>query len=126
MLTSGISDDVRFVFYLFCVCSLIDGANKLHFTQNKLYFLRLLLCSTHSVFYINMYNRILNTFLYVFPPLPFPPFTQIYANYVRIGVQRVSLKCQLFIEGTRAVCVLILCCAKLPENRKTENQNPKI
>lgn len=40
--------------------------------------------------------------------LPFPLFTQIYANYVRLGVQRVSLKCQLFIEGTCAVCVCVL------------------
>lgn len=40
MHSSGIRAEVRFGFflYLFCVCSLIDGANKLHFTQNKLCF----------------------------------------------------------------------------------------
>lgn len=59
--------------------------------------------------------------------LPFPLFTQIYANYVRLGVQRVSLKCQLFIEGTCAVCVYCFCCATTREKnpKKKTNQNQK-
>lgn len=60
---------------------------------------------------------ILNDFLYMYCLLPFPLFTQIYANYVRLGVQRVSLKCQLFIEGTCAVCMCVVFVAQLPEKR---------
>lgn len=111
MHSSGIRAEVRFAFflYLFCVCSLIDGANKLHFTQNKLCFFTLLF----HIFLV----YILNDFLYMYCLLPFPLFTQIYANYVHLGVQRVSLKCQLFIEGTCAVCMCVVFVAQLPEKR---------
>lgn len=53
------------------------------------------------------------------------PSTQIYANYVRLGVQRVSLKCQLFIEGTCAVCCF--CCAtpRKPKTEKLKTEKPK-
>lgn len=116
MHSSGIRAEVRFGFflYLFCVCSLIDGANKLHFTQNKLCFFTLLF----HIFLV----YILNDFLYMYCLLPFPLFTQIYANYVRLGVQRVSLKCQLFIEGTCAVCMCVVFVAQLPEKRSQKNK----
>lgn len=117
MHSSGISAEVRFGFflYLFCVCSLIDGANKLHFTQNKLcFFLHFYICP----FVPHIFVYILNDFLYMYSLIPFPLFTQIYANYVRLGVQRVSLKCQLFIEGTCAVCVLFFL-------RNYPKKNPK-
>lgn len=57
--------------------------------------------------------------------IPFPLFTQIYANYVRLGVQRVSLKCQLFIEGTCAVCVLFFLRNYPKKEPKKTNQNQK-
>lgn len=55
-----------------------------------------------------------------------PLFTQIYANYVRLGVQRVSLKCQLFIEGTCAVCMCVVFVAQLPEKDPKKIKRTKI